>query len=334
MSRVIGLDIGGANIKAARPDGAAASRMFPLWKIPERLSDAVCEITAELGGASVIALTMTGELADCFRDRAEGVRRIVSEVQRALPHARIWTYTLDRTWADPATIDGQPDDGAATNWLALASWVATIQGLPANSLMIDCGSTTTDIVALQPNSVWTESRTDHDRLKSGELVYVGIGRTPICALCSTLPYRGRSIPVMNEVFATSDDVALLLGWIAEDPSDLASADGRPRDRDSARNRLARMVGLDHRQFSFDDAREAAATVADELRGRVAAAAAHVIRTTAAPELLICSGHGQALTAGVLADVPRKSLADLCGVPVDRVGPAYALAVLAHRDRLP
>ena len=35
---IIGLDIGGANLKAATADGAAQSRPFALWKRPRELA--------------------------------------------------------------------------------------------------------------------------------------------------------------------------------------------------------------------------------------------------------------------------------------------------------
>ena len=44
---ILGLDIGGANLKAAHTDGTARSVAFPLWKHPE------CFITPHTAGGSV-----------------------------------------------------------------------------------------------------------------------------------------------------------------------------------------------------------------------------------------------------------------------------------------
>ena len=38
---VLGLDIGGANLKAADSDGRAVTRPFAVWKQPERLREAI-----------------------------------------------------------------------------------------------------------------------------------------------------------------------------------------------------------------------------------------------------------------------------------------------------
>src|SRR5262249_34155249 len=60
---VLGLAVGGANLKAAHPAGCRSLR-FPLWKEPRGLSAALRRLTAGLPFDRV-AVTMTGELCDC-----------------------------------------------------------------------------------------------------------------------------------------------------------------------------------------------------------------------------------------------------------------------------
>jgi hypothetical protein len=331
INAVIGLDIGGANVKAARLDGQSASISFPLWKEPQRLHEVIRRLASDLGGCTRAAITMTGELADCFRDRAAGVRHILEQTEAALPRARLQVFTTDRSWADPEQLRAAPDRAAAANWLALAIWVARQPELAHPTLLVDCGSTTTDFVMLEHGTVATDSQTDFDRLCRGELVYVGIGRTPVCAVCQALPFRGTVVPVMNELFATADDVALMLGWATEAPLDLDSADGCPRTMEAARNRMARMIGLDHRSVSNEDARQMALAVADAIRQRMAQAMQRVLLRHPSPQGCVISGHGRSLVENVLPCVPKKSLAELSGGDVDRVGPAFAVAALAIQD---
>src|SRR5262245_43728627 len=89
----IGLDIGGANLKAATSGGRALSRPFALWKHPERLPDELAAIAAELRPAGPVAVTMTGELCDCFETKRDGVRHILAAVGHVfLPaRARVWS---------------------------------------------------------------------------------------------------------------------------------------------------------------------------------------------------------------------------------------------------
>ena len=74
---ILGLDIGGANIKAATADKRAVSVPFALWKEPDRLSAVLADVVARFDGVEGFAVTMTGELCDCFETRREGVNRIL-----------------------------------------------------------------------------------------------------------------------------------------------------------------------------------------------------------------------------------------------------------------
>ena len=106
-------------------------------------------------------------------------------------------------------------------------------------------------------------RTDTERLQTGELVYAGVRRTPLCSLATELPFRGRPTGLTAELFATTLDIYLTLGEIPGDPNDLSTADGRPSTADAAVDRLARMVGADRDGFTSADA-FAFAQAADEV----------------------------------------------------------------------
>src|SRR5213594_3819717 len=70
MSIVIGWDIGGVHLKAARAESGrivqAVQIAAPLRGGVERLAEAFNRAKAELGGAGRHIVTMTGELADTF----------------------------------------------------------------------------------------------------------------------------------------------------------------------------------------------------------------------------------------------------------------------------
>ena len=146
----------------------------------------------------------------------------------------------------------QPHLAAAANWLALANLAA--RSIPeSRGLLIDIGSTTTDLIPLDRGGVAARGRSDTERLQTGELVYAGVRRTPVCALATELPFRGIATGLAAEIFASTLDVYLTLGDIAANPSDLSTADGRPATVEAARDRLARMVGADRDGFSQEDA---------------------------------------------------------------------------------
>jgi hypothetical protein len=327
--RIVGLDVGGANLKYANLEQSAISRRFALWQHPQRLAEMLADDLRTLGrlsgGIDALAVTMTGELADCFADRAEGVEHIVAHCCQAAGQLGINCvafYGVDGRFRQAAQAVREVDRIAAANWHALASFLA--RRLPGRATVIDVGSTTTDIIPIEDGRVATAATTDHQRLVAGNLVYVGCRRTPVCALVDRLRYRGRESAVMNELFATIDDARLLLGSAAEDAGDCDSADGKPRTRCFAANRLARMIGLDRRSVSIGDAEELAAQVLRSAKQPITEA----IGELPPASTVILSGHGDDLI-----DLPHghpiMRVSDQLGAAVARCAPSYAVASLYH-----
>jgi (4-(4-[2-(gamma-L-glutamylamino)ethyl]phenoxymethyl)furan-2-yl)methanamine synthase len=305
---------------------------FPLWKERHRLGAAVAELLSKAGSWDAIALTMTGELADCYRDRACGVRDILTQVLRAAAIHPVWVYTVDGQFRTSDEVFRNPDQAAAANWHALAQFAARWLG-PRPGVLVDVGSTTCDVIPLSGGVVATKARTDFDRLAQEQLIYFGIGRTPICAVVHQIPYRNQMVPLMAELFATTDDVCLTLGLIEEDANDRQTSDGRPRTRAAARNRLARLIGLDHRHFDRQDAevcsRHIWYTMRVRLRGAIERNAA-LVEAGTEPITAIISGHGAALAEPLPTGWRVIRAADRLGHAGSRAAPAYAVAVLASQ----
>src|SRR5687767_15847909 len=119
---VLGLDIGGANLKAAHTGGRACSVPFPLWKQPAALADRLRELVAGFPRFRRVAVTMTGELCDCFATRREGVRHILDAVAAVVPPDAIRVYCADGRFASLSDAYAKPRAVAAANWLALAKF--------------------------------------------------------------------------------------------------------------------------------------------------------------------------------------------------------------------
>ncbi len=85
---ILGLDIGGANIKAADEAGRAVSHSFAIWKSPERLTDELASMLHSFPQTGRVAVTMTAELADCFATKAEGVRFILDAVEAGVANTQ------------------------------------------------------------------------------------------------------------------------------------------------------------------------------------------------------------------------------------------------------
>lgn len=243
---VVGWDVGGAHLKAARLDEAGVVERVillpcPLWQGVERLEAALAEALGVLGPARLHAITMTGEMADCFAGRSEGVASIVAAMRTALAGAtlRVWAGRTGLVDAEEAhRLTAQV---ASANWLASATLVA--ERLDA-AILVDIGSTTTDLVPVAGGAVLARGATDAERLAAGELVYTGVVRTPVMALADRVPFAGDWVPLMAELFATAADVHRITGQLPDGADLHPAADGGPKTVPASARRLARMIGRD------------------------------------------------------------------------------------------
>ena len=333
----LGLDVGGANLKAADGLGWARTVGFPLWREPSELASAIEAMLESAPPAERIAVTMTGELCDCFRTKAEGVRHIVSAVEQAAAPRKVFVCLVEGRLVSPDEARASPILAAASNWHALAQFACRfLDG--GGGLLVDVGSTTTDIVPLVDGQPAPSASTDTERSIAGELVYAGVERTPVCAIVRSLPWRGAQCPIAAELFATTADVYVTLGMIAEDPDATWTADGRGLTQGFARDRLARMICADRTTFDDQDARRASETVrAAQVNQLIGALEKAIARMAERPRCVVLSGGGEFLAAEVIATglAPRRlvSLSGELGPEVSRAAPAHALAVLAREAKV-
>lgn len=325
---IIGLDIGGANLKAATPDGRARSMPFALWKHPERLGHAIADLLVDWPPEQ-LAVTMTGELCDCFETKRAGVRYILDEIQRAYPGVPIQVWSTAGRLIPVLEARDEITQVAAANWHALATFMSmshlrATAKLDEVALLIDVGSTTTDIIPIVDGRPAPVGYTDSARLHSQELVYTGVRRTPICALLQD--------GVAAELFATTLDAYVLLEMIPEDPDDRNTADGRSATRPCSHARMARMLGGDAESISLERARDLADQVFLKQRQMIGSAIRTVIARYANVNGIYISGSGEFLARLVLGDLkldslPTVSLAERLGAELSQAACAYAVARL-------
>lgn len=266
MNALIGWDIGGAHLKAALlVQGrvqAVVQRPCALWLGLDRLAAAMDAVLQTLGPAAADAghvVTMTGELADGFAGREDGVAALAAHVAGRFGEARVRVFGVDFhaaqiRWHRAADARAHWPQIASANWWATAQYVA--QALP-QGVLVDIGSTTSDFIAIHKHQVQATGHDDHSRLASGELLYHGVVRTPLCALGPRIEFRGRHHNLMNEFFATSADVYRLTGELDLLHDQHPAADQGAKDLAGTRQRLARMVGLDARDAAPADWQELA-----------------------------------------------------------------------------
>jgi probable H4MPT-linked C1 transfer pathway protein len=224
---------------------------------------------------------------------------------------------------------------ASSNWHALARYCGRF-ARHGTALLIDVGSTTVDIIPLRDGQLVHQAATDLDRLLAGELVYTGMERTPVCALARTLPHGDVRCPVAPELFATTRDVHLLLGNLAEDAEDRHTADHEPATREAAHRRMARMLCADKDQISSSEVQLWAREIAEAQLLLLIEAATRVLdRLACSPSTMILTGHGEALSHQLLQRLSWTgtivSLRDRLAPALSRCAPAHALAMLARES---
>ncbi len=328
----IGWDIGGANLKAADGRGFALVRPFPLWQHPHQLAHALAELLAAGPSADALAVTMTGELADCFATKEEGVRTIIRTVQQVAGPRPVRIYLTDGRLVRAAEAVATPLAAAASNWHALARWAARLLPGPTG-VLLDVGSTTTDVIPIMAREPAARGHTDPERLAWGELIYTGVQRSPVCGLVGRLPWGERTCGTAQELFATTWDVYLLLGEMAEEPEATETADGRPATRPWAHDRMARMICADRHLVDRGQATAMARAVAEAQLELLARTARPVLnRLPPGDRTAVISGTGEFLARRLLDRLgfcgPVVSLVEKLGPQASRAATAHALAVLA------
>ncbi|MGH6734673.1 MAG: hydantoinase/oxoprolinase family protein [Methyloceanibacter sp.] len=244
MAASFGWDLGGANLKLARVEGG---RVLEVVQIPcpvlgdrSKFDLAVEEALKICPPGARHAVTMTGELSDVFQNRAEGVAYLVGLMRKATG-AETGFYGLRSDLLDADQAVERWQEVASANWHASAALAAKHCG---DGLLVDVGTTTTDLIPLKDGKETALGLNDGQRLFEGELIYVGVVRTPVMAIAQAAPFKGRMQSIAAERFATMADVYRLTGDLPDDADPYPAADQRGKSIEESAARLARMLGRD------------------------------------------------------------------------------------------
>ena len=245
---LIGWDIGGAHLKAVAVAEdlvlAVSQKPCPLWQGLHHFHAAAAETIEEISPDPGCrhAVTMTGELVDLFANRQEGVFSLLRAIQEHCAAGSILVFAGRLGFLKAANV--RPEH---VPLIASANWLAT--GIHAASrvpeaLLIDIGSTTTDLLILKDGEIETRGYTDYERMRYDELIYTGIVRTPLVTLAERAPFEGEWVGLMAEHFAATSDVYRLSGDLPEHADQMPTADGGDKTFLASAKRLARLLGRD------------------------------------------------------------------------------------------
>jgi probable H4MPT-linked C1 transfer pathway protein len=263
------------------------------------------------------------------------VRTILATVAERIDPSAITVYASDGIFLSAGSAAENPMRVASANWHASAQLAAARLG---DGLLVDVGSTTTDIVPCHGGAVVAQGGDDAARLASDELVYRGVVRTPVMAVVRQVEIDGVCSGVMAEHFATMADVYRLTGELPPHADQHATADGRGKSLKESAVRLARMVGRDASAASEETWRTLARAIAGRQLQQLQDAAARVMSAAALPSEapLVGAGVGRFVAEALARRLARRyrgfdSLITACdgetAAQAADAAPAVAVALL-------
>ncbi len=309
-SVTLGWDLGGAHVKAVLldADGVAVQAVqtpCPLWRGMEHLALALDAVMGTLGRpVSRHAVTMTGELADIFSSRDEGVQQLSDAMINRFGARHVRIYAGRHGFVSQADIPTYLADIASANWHASASFLATQID---HALLMDVGSTTSDLVVLHQGRAAVCAYSDAERMRHDELIYTGVIRTPVMAVAHRVPFDGAWQGVAAEHFATMADVYRLTGDLPEGCDMAETADGAGKSLEESARRLARMVGRDFSDASLNQWRTLALAIKSRQLHKLEAGVERALSRGLLPEgaPLLGAGAGRFVVSELARNMGRE-----------------------------
>ncbi len=250
MTGSVGLDIGGAHLKACLIRKGNVLNLIkvdlfktPVWESRDTVVSVLNKIKTEwlLENDIQINVTMSAEMADCFTNRMDGVRKVLSIIRRVFGSTKLMIYSI-KGLREPVIPLNKYKEIASANWHVTAVTLSKIKG---TCILVDIGSTTTDIVPIKTGRVLScSSSNDFLRLQRGELVYLGVSRTCLSSIRRQLFFRSNLTNVMRENFASTADLFRLTEKFNPKYDLYPTCDGKNKTLLATKRRLARIIGLD------------------------------------------------------------------------------------------
>ncbi|MGL4670058.1 MAG: hydantoinase/oxoprolinase family protein [Methanobacteriaceae archaeon] len=358
--KVAGFDIGGANTDLAIIDFNEEGNFnkiisdfayLPMWYKNNELSQTLLKLINDnnnnsnadadinndnnygLDDIDAIGICMTAELVDAYETKVQGVMEIAKDVFDTFTKK----YNIPVVFVslngiiDYETLKSNPLDVAAANWIATAEIAKEIS---PNCVMIDTGSTTTDIIPIKNGKECSKGRTDFERLKTSELIYTGTLRTNLASIyrpSNKISFCGEDYHIASELFAITGDVFNVLSKIKTSDYSCDTPDGMGKSKKDSMHRIARVLCADLDILSEKDISE----IAESFYKNQVLEIAEGIKEVASREKLdtvVCTGLGLEILnskAAELAGLNLKKMTDILTKDECTVAPAIGTAILTE-----
>lgn len=320
------LDIGGAFIKSTCLPLTGGPKFsttpFRLYDHPKKLASVLRSLRPTMK-AREIGVTMTGELCDCFGSRAAGVKHIVKACESVFGHS-VKIFARSGKFFGPRQAIRHWEEVASANWVTTPLWLS---GNADGFLLVDIGSTTTDLTPVRKKAIANKGWTDFERSSNGELLYTGCLRTPVAAVAQAVRLRGRRMPLAAETFSIMGDVHLIRGALKKTDYLADTPDSCGKSRAASLTRLARQLMAERGDLSERELID----VADQLAKTQLSKIVRAGKRFRLPVISIGTGSFIAFEAIRSGQLKPHELAG--SAIMKNLGPSYSLALLMREDRI-
>ena len=268
---VLGLDIGGANTKAALIkfnkseilESYSYIEYFPFWEqtlldISKMFEKIILKLiqnnNLSLESISNIVVTITAELSDAFQTKKEGIFTILNALEQVFDKNKLFFISNSAYFLDFESVKKDPLSIAAANWVSTALFLGNY--IP-QCILIDSGSTTIDIIPILNSKPVAKGFNDISRMMNHELVYTGGLRATIPSITHFVPYKGKMVRISFEKFALISDVHRILSHISEVEYNIDTADNRSTSLDDCYARLSRIICMDIESINKEELKKIA-----------------------------------------------------------------------------
>ncbi|MHA1150074.1 MAG: hydantoinase/oxoprolinase family protein [Promethearchaeota archaeon] len=274
IQTILGLDIGGANTKAALIqirdsniiNTVSYIEYFPFWEqtlsdihiIFKKINTNVVESkNYSLVDIDYIAIAITAELSDAFQTKKEGILIILKALSEVYPIDKLAFISNRGIYIDYNIAFNNPLEIAAANWVSTALFLGIYE---QDCILIDSGSTTIDIIPILDGRPVAKGTNDITRLMNHELIYTGGLRATIPSITHFVPYKDSMIRISFEKFALISDVHRILNNITEEEYINDTADNRSTSLEDCYARLSRIICLDLDSISKEELKDIASYI--------------------------------------------------------------------------
>ncbi|MFW9771650.1 MAG: hydantoinase/oxoprolinase family protein [Promethearchaeota archaeon] len=256
--KILGLDIGGANTKAALilcdkfkiKKSISYMEYFPIWEkkledIPQMLERIIKKLIIQnnfkLEEVDFISITITAELSDAFQTKREGIEIIIENLSKVFKKEKMLFINSDAEFVNIENAKENYLTIAGSNWASTALFLGNFV---EHCILIDAGSTTIDLIPITNSKPVSLGKTDIERLINHELIYSGGLRATIPSITHSVPYKNEVVRISFEKFALISDIHRILNNISEEEYINDTADNRSKSIDNCYARLARIICMD------------------------------------------------------------------------------------------